>query len=190
MSPPTESTRLRTARFLDGGGEMGALMRSFDFSATPLGPASDWPESLRSAVSICLNSRFPIVLYWGPHFISLYNDAYSPIWGGKHPWALGKPFEVAWADIWDVLGPVLKEVQSTGIPSWAEDQLLIMQRSGYPEETYFTFSFGVGRDEQGAVGGIFCAVTETTQRVLHERRLAILKELSADAKSAQEAAEI
>ena len=176
--------------FLSGGGEMGALMRSFDFSTTPLGPTSDWPQSLRSAVSICLNSRFPIVLYWGPHFISIYNDAYLPIWGSKHPWALGKPFEVAWADIWDVLEPVLKEVQSTGVPSWAEDQLLIMQRSGYPEETYFTFSFGAGRDEQGAVAGIFCAVTETTQRVLHERRLAILKELSADAKTAHEAAEI
>ena len=179
-----------TYDFLSGGGEMGALMRSFDFSATPLGPASDWPQSLRSAVSICLNSRFPIVLYWGPDLISLYNDAYIPIWGSKHPWALGKPFKVAWADIWDVLGPVLLQVQDTGVPSWAEDQLLIMQRSGYPEETYFTFSFGIGRDEQGGVGGIFCAVTETTQRVLHERRLAILKELSADAKTVQEAAEV
>ncbi|HKR80202.1 MAG TPA: ATP-binding protein, partial [Nitrospira sp.] len=179
-----------TYDFLSGGGEMGALMRSFDFSATPLGPASDWPQSLRSAVSICLNSRFPIVLYWGPDLIALYNDAYMPILGSKHPWALGKPFKVAWADIWDVLGPVLQQVQHTGVPSWAEDQLLIMQRSGYPEETYFTFSFGAGRDEQGAVGGIFCAVTETTQRVLHERRLATLKELSADAKTVQEAAEI
>ena len=176
--------------FLRGGGEMGALMRSFDFSSTILGPASEWPQSLRSAVSICLNSRFPIVLYWGPDLICLYNDAYMPILGSKHPWALGKPFKVAWADIWDVLGPVLAEVQATGVASWAEDQSLIMQRSGYPEETYFTFSFSVVRDEQGGVGGVFCAVTETTQRVLHERRLAVLKELNADAKTVQEAAEI
>ena len=176
--------------WLVGGGEMGALMRSFDFSRTPLGAVSEWPQSLRSAVSICLNSRFPIVLFWGPQFISLYNDAYIPILGSKHPWALGRPFEVVWADIWDVLGPVLRSVFETGVPSWAEDQQLIFQRSGYPEEVYFTFSFGAGRNERGDVGGIFCAVTETTQRVLHERRLAILKELSAEARTTPEAARI
>jgi PAS domain S-box-containing protein len=169
---------------------MGALMRSFDFSATPLGPAAEWPQSLRSAVSICLNNRFPIVLFWGPRFLTLYNDAYTPILGNKHPWALGQPFEVVWADIWDVLGPVLRGVFETGVPSWAEDQQLIFQRSGYAEEVYFTFSFGAGLNEQGDVGGIFCAVTETTQRVLHERRLAILKELSADARTIPEAARI
>ena len=174
--------------FLSGGGDMGALMRSFDFSTTPLGPAIEWPQSLRSAVSICLNSRFPIVLYWGPQFISLYNDAYIPILGTKHPSALGQPFHIVWADIWDVLGPVLRNVFETGVPSWAEDQLLIFQRSGYAEEVYFTFSFGVGRNEEGDVGGIFCAVTETTQRVLHERRLAILKELSAEARTTPETA--
>jgi len=191
LTPKAIRAKRRPAEtFLLGDGEMASLMRTFDFSKTPLGPAADWPQSLRSAASICLNSRFPIVLYWGPQFISLYNDAYAPILGTKHPWALGKPFEVVWADIWDVLGPVLKEVQSTGVPSWAEDQLLFMQRSGYPEETYFTFSFGVGRDEQGGVGGIFCAVTETTQRVLLERRLLILKELSAEAKTVHEAAEL
>ncbi|MDK2745427.1 MAG: response regulator [Nitrospira sp. BO4] len=174
--------------FLAGGGEMGARMRAFDFSTTPLGPVSAWPQSLRSAVSICLNSRFPIVLYWGKEFVSLYNDAYISIWGEKHPWALGKPFEVAWADIWDALGPVLKGVMETGIPSWSDDQLLVMQRHGYVEETYFTFSFGAGRNEQGEVAGIFCAVAETTQRVLHERRLAVLRELTGAAKSPQEAA--
>lgn len=176
--------------FLQGGGEMGALMRSLDFSTTPLGPACEWPQSLRSAVSICLNSRFPIVLYWGPQFISLYNDAYIPILGSKHPWALGQPFEVVWADIWDILGSVLRRVFETGVPSWAEDQPLIMQRFGYPEEVYFTFSFGAGRDERGDVGGIFCAVTETTQRVLHERRLVLLKELTADARTTPEAARL
>ena len=185
-----ESIGKPTNDFLSGGGEMGALMRSFDFSTTPLGPACEWPQSLRSAVSICLNSRFPIVLYWGPQFISLYNDAYIPILGSKHSWALGQPFEVVWADIWDVLGPVLRAVFETGVPSWAEDQQLIFQRSGYLEEVYFTFSFGAGRNERGDVGGIFCAVTETTQRVLHERRLAILKELSAEARTTPEAARI
>ena len=143
---------------------------------------------MRSAVSICLNNRFPIVLYWGQQFVALYNDAYISILGEKHPWALGKPFEVAWVDIWDVQEPVLKGVMETGIPSWSDDQLLIMQRHGYAEETYFTYSFGAGRDEQGEVAGIFCAVAETTQRVLHERRLAVLRELTADAKSSQEAA--
>ncbi|UVT17486.1 MAG: response regulator [Nitrospira sp.] len=184
---PQPSTQ-HSKDFLIGGGEMGERMRAFDFSTTPLGPVSAWPQSLRSAVSICLNSRFPIVLYWGKEFVSLYNDAYISIWGEKHPWALGKPFEVAWADIWDALGPMLRRVMETGIPSWSDDQLLVMQRHGYVEETYFTFSFGAGRDEQGEVAGIFCAVAETTQRVLHERRLAVLRELTADAKSPQEAA--
>ncbi len=190
MVEPRQSLDRNTEDFLVGGGEMGALMRALDFSTTPLGAVSCWPQSLRSAVSICLNSRFPIVLYWGPQFVSLYNDAYIPVWGQKHPWALGKPFEVAWADIWDVLGPVLKHVMATGEPSWSDDQLLIMQRHGYSEETYFTFSFGAGRDEKGEVGGIFCAVTETTQRVLQKRRLDVLKALTPDAKTSRDAAEL
>ena len=112
---------------------MGERMRTFDFSTTPLGAISAWPQSLCSAVSICLNSRFPIVLYWGKQFVSLYNDAYIPIWGEKHSWALGKPLEIAWADIWDAVGPMVNKVMETGTPNWSEDQLLIMQRHGYAE---------------------------------------------------------
>jgi PAS domain S-box-containing protein len=188
MTDETAPARVEPLDFLAGGGEMGELMRSFDFSATPLGPVSKWPQSLRSAVNICLNTKFPVVLYWGPRLISLYNDAYIPVWGKKHPWALGQPFEVAWAEIWDVAGPLVKPVMETGEASWSNDILMVMQRHGYQEECYFTFSYGAVRDESGGVGGIFCAVQETTQRVLQERRLGLLQGLGGDPRSAAEGA--
>jgi PAS domain S-box-containing protein len=161
-----------------GGGEMGERMRAFDWSATPLGPVAGWPQSLRSAVSILLASRAQIVLFWGPDLVALYNDAYRPVFGAKHPWALGKPARECWSEVWNVLGPLFGGVVSTGQAFWAQDHPFFLQRHGFSEETYFDVSYDPIRVEGGGVGGLFCIVTETTGRVLGERRLRTLRELS------------
>lgn len=176
-----------------GGGEMGARLRALDWSLTPLGPVEDWPQSLRTAVTICLASRFPIVLYWGSEFVVLYNDAYSQILASKHPGALGSRCSEVWFEIWDVIGPMLNSVMETGEATWSDDQLLILHRYGYSEECYFSFSFSPVIDENGSVGGVFTAVTENTQRVIGERHLRILRDLGvrpSKAKAAEEACEI
>src|SRR5690348_2404697 len=111
-----------------GTGEMSALMRSLDWSKTPLGPVSDWPQSLKTSLSICLASRFPIVMYWGPEYVVLYNDAYSAILGSKHPWALGQRCRDCWAEIWDTIGPMLDKVVSTGEATWSNHLLLQLER--------------------------------------------------------------
>jgi len=159
------------AQFLSGGGEMGALMRRRDWSGTPFGSPVNWPQSLRSAVSIMLNSRYPIALYWGPELALLYNDAWSPIPGGKHPWALGRPGREVWPEIWDTIGPLFDKVMTTAEGVWQEDELLPMNRRGYLEECYYNFTFSPVRGESGTIDGIFNAVVETTDRVLSERRL-------------------
>ncbi|EPX61536.1 Histidine Kinase [Cystobacter fuscus DSM 2262] len=175
--------------FLAGGGEMGALMRAKDWSQTPLGPVETWSPALRSAVGICLGSRFPIVLYWGPTRALLYNDAWSPVPGQKHPWALGRPGAEVWAEIWDIIGPMFDHVMNTGEATWSDDQLLPLHRFGYTEECYFYYSYSPVRGEDGRVEGIFTAVTETTYRVLAERRERLLREVSertAQARTAEE----
>jgi signal transduction histidine kinase len=165
-------------------------MRSLDWSQTALGPAEGWPQSLRSAVSVCIGSRFPIVLYWGPRRVVLYNDAYAEILGGKHPGALGRPCQEVWSEIWDVIAPMLEGVVATGQATWSQDQLLRLERRGYREECYFSFSFSPVRGEDGRVEGIFTAVIENTGRVLGERRLALLRDLgicNSAARSARQA---
>lgn len=168
-----------------GGGEMGGLMRAFDWSRTPLGSPADWPQSLKTSLSICLASRFPIVLYWGPELVVLYNDAYSLILGSKHPWALGQTCRVCWAEIWDTIGPMLDGVIKTGKATWSDDLLLMLRRFGYPEECYFSFSFTPVQVESGAIGGVFTAVIETTEKVIGERRLRTLRDLAARAVAAR-----
>ncbi len=163
---------------LAGGGEMGALMRSTDWSRTPLGPLSAWPQSLRTIVSTCLNSRFPILIWWGRDLVKLYNDAYRDIVGSKHPRALGAPGREVWPEIWNIIGPMLEGVLDRGEATWSEDILLPLERKGYPEECYFTFSYSPIRDESGGIGGVFTAVTETTHRVIGDRRLRTLRELA------------
>jgi PAS domain S-box-containing protein len=164
--------------FLSGGGTMGRLMRQHDWSATPLGPVLQWPQSLRAAVSICLGTKFPIAIYWGEELALLYNDAWSPIPGEKNPWALGRPGRDVWPEIWDEIGPLYETVQKTGEGIWQEDQLLPMRRYGYTEECYFNFTFSPIRGENGRVDGIFNAVVETTFRVIGERRERTLRELA------------
>ncbi|MCK2215549.1 hybrid sensor histidine kinase/response regulator [Actinomadura sp. ATCC 31491] len=162
---------------LAAGGSMGRLMRARDWAATPLGPMDGWPQSLRSSLSICLASEFPMVIYWGPRLATLYNDAYRPTLGVKHPRSLGQPADECWAEIWPTIGPMLEGVLTRGDATYSHDLLLILQRAGFREEGYFCFSFSPIRDESGGVGGVFCAVTETTERVVGARRLALVREL-------------
>jgi PAS domain S-box-containing protein len=156
---------------------MAARMAAFDWSASLLGPVRTWPQSLRTAVGICLSSRYPMVIWWGPHLVLLYNDAWVPILGPeKHP-ALGRPGIDVSPEIWHIIGRQLYSVLQTGEATFSENQLLPAMRFGYLEEAYFTYSYSAIRDESGAVGGVFTAVSETTQRVLSERRLRLLRGL-------------
>ncbi len=173
-----------------GGGEMGELVRAHDWGATELGPLETWPRSLLTAVDVCLNSRFPMVVFWGPSLITLYNDAYRPSFGAKHPHVLGAPAETLWPEAWHLLGPMMRQVVESGIPTWSEDQLLLMDRNGFSEETYWTFSYSPIRGERGSVDGVFTAVSETTTRVLGERRLRTLRELASEASRARSVQDI
>ncbi|MEP7304621.1 MAG: ATP-binding protein [Acidobacteriota bacterium] len=165
--------------FLQGGGEMGARMRALDWATTPLGPVEAWPQSLRSTVSMLLPSRAQIILFWGREFSVVYNDAYRPVFGAKHPSALGLPGREAWSEIWDrVLHELLAGVVRTGEAFWAKDLLFEIGRHGFLEETYFDVSYDPVRVESGEVGGVYCIVTETTERVVGERRMAMLKDLA------------
>jgi signal transduction histidine kinase len=183
MTPPA-------ANWLIGGGEVGDLIRAKDWAKTPLGPLEQWPQSLRSAVSILLPSRAQIALFWGPHLVKLYNDAYRPVLGLKHPWAMGQPGGEVWSEIWDVLRPLLEGVLRTGQAFWASDHPFVLERHGYPEETYFDVSYDPVRDESGEVGGVFCIVSETTGRVLGERRLRMLRDLGRIASEARRTADV
>lgn len=178
-SRPTTDPASWARDFLSGGGQMGTLLGAMDWTNSNLGAIEHWPQSLRTSVSICLASRFPIVLYWGPEYIVLYNDAYSAILGSKHPWALGQRCCECWAEIWETIGPMLDGVITTGEATWSDDLLLQLQRYGYSEECYFSFSFSPIRIETGAIGGVFTAVMETTERLIAERRLNTLRELAA-----------
>ncbi|HET9225395.1 MAG TPA: ATP-binding protein, partial [Thermoanaerobaculia bacterium] len=181
--------------FLLGGGELGALIRGFDWRSTPLGPPEGWPQSLKTAVRIMLTSRQPIWIGWGEQLIYLYNDPYRSIVGGKHPAALGQPASVVWREIWDDISPLLSTAMNGDEGTYVEEQLLIMERNGYPEETYYTFSYSPipeDGDGGGGAGGIICANTDDTRRVIGERQVALLRELAAgtaDARSWQDACE-
>ncbi len=173
-----------------GGGELGALMRALDWSQTALGPVAGWPQSLRTTVSTCLDSRFPILILWGPELVKIYNDAYRQLLGNKHPRALGQAGRDCWPEIWHIIGPMLAGVLQDGRATWSENQLLLLERQGFAEECYFTFSYSPIRVESGGVGGVYCAVTETTRQVIGARRLRTLRDLgarTADAQATEEA---
>ncbi len=161
----------RFPKFLQGGGEMGKLIRSKDWSKTSLGNIESWPRSLLSAVSICLNSRFPMLIWWGNDFVKIYNDSYFEIIGNKHPKAMGAKGIDVWPEIWTVIGPMLEGVLQTGEATWSEDQLWILQRKGFPEECYFTFSYSPIYNEGDNIGGVFCAVTKTSEKILVQKKL-------------------
>ena len=161
--------------FLAAGGDVGALMRAHDWSASPLGPPASWPQSLRAVVGLLLQSRFPMFVAWGSDLGFLYNDPYAEILGAKHPRALGRRFYDIWSEIWPDISPLI-DAAMAGQASYHEDLPLLMNRKGYDEQTWFTFSYSPLRDETGRVAGMFCACTETTQKVLALRELRELNE--------------
>jgi len=180
----TESTE----QFLSGGGEMGALIRSMDWSETALGPIETWPQSLRTSVSLCLSSTFPILIAWGPETIQIYNDSYRPICGAMHPQSMGMNFRICWESALEVVGDKFTRGQQ-GEGTYIKDQQMFLQRYGYLEEAFMTFSFAPIRDESGGVGGIFHPITETTDKMLSARRTQVLRDLGAaigKAKSVEE----
>jgi PAS domain S-box-containing protein len=189
MSLPALLTNIDDLNWLDGGGEMGALIREMDWSATPLGPLAGWPQSLRTSVSLCLSSTFPILVAWGPEHIQIYNDAYRPICGAKHPASMGAPFKECWATALPVVGDAFDSA-SRGQGAYIHDQRMILDRYGYLEEAFMTFSFSPIRDESGGVGGIFHPITESTGQVLGARRTQSLRELSASVAGARSTADI
>jgi two-component sensor histidine kinase len=163
--------------FLEGGGRMGALMRAFDWSKSPLGDPENWPNTLKMAVGTCLASRFPMVVWWGPQLLMLYNDAWQPILGDtKHPQGLGRPGAESWPETWPIVGAQFESALH-GAASWSEDLLLASDRRGYMEECYFTYSHSPLKDEHGGVVGVLSVVSETTARVVGERRLRLLRDL-------------
>jgi signal transduction histidine kinase len=181
------------AQVLAGGGDLAARMRQIDWSSTPLGPVELWPQSLRTCVRIMLTSRQPMFVWWGTELINLYNDAYCSILGGKHPSALGQPASVVWREIWDQVAPRAATAMKTEEGTYDEALLLIMERNGYPEETYYTFSYSPVPNDQGGTGGIICANTDDTQRILGERQVKTLRELAAmtvNARASQESCEL
>ncbi len=159
--------------------ETHRLVDAFDWATTPLGPAATWPDSLKAVVRILLTSRFPMWMAWGPDLTFLYNDAYRrTTLGKKHPWALGRPAAQVWHEIWKDIGPLIHQVMETGEATWEETLLLILERSGYPEETYHTFSYSPLSGPDGRVVGMLCVVMEDTVRVIGERQLASLSTLA------------
>src|ERR1043165_1696738 len=160
-------------QFLEGGGEMGGLTRAKNWSQTAIGPPEIWPQSLRTTLSILLNSRFPMFLWWGPDLICFYNDAYRPSLGqnGKHPHILGARAEEAWPEIWHIIKPLIDQVLNGGNATWSEDQLIPIYRNGKIEDVYWTFSYSPVNDESGKVAGVLVTCTETTEKILSLRRL-------------------
>ncbi|CAN5823318.1 hypothetical protein BH11GEM1_BH11GEM1_33520 [soil metagenome] len=166
---------------LAGGGEMGARVRAVDWSATPLGAVDVWPHSWRTAVSLCLSSSFPATIAWGEELTQIYNDAYIPVLGTKHPEALNHSFQECWAETWHVLGPMVRDAMTTGEASHHENKRMIINRYGYVEEAFFTYSFSPIRDDLGRIRGVFHPVQETTREVLSARRMRALRDLAARA---------
>jgi len=167
------------AGFLHGGGEMGSLIRAKDWSTTSLGPPDSWPQSLKTVVRIMLDSRYAMWLGWGPDLTFLYNDAYRPTLDKKHPAALGAPSRNVWAEIWPEIGPRIEQVLRSGEATWDEGLRLFLERSGFPEETYHTFSHSPIYDDDGAVNGHLCVVTEETENFIAQRRLRLLRDMAA-----------
>ena len=176
--------------FLMYGGEMASRIRAMDWSGTSLGEPSGWPPVLKMALRIVLNSRQPMFIWWGPELLNLYNDAYQSILAGRHPVALGLPAREVWGEIWDTIEPRVASAMQSREGTYDESLLLIMERNGYPEETYYTFSYSPILDDRNEGCGIICANTDDTQRLIGARQSSLLRELAtatADARTLDEA---
>ena len=162
------------------GTEMGVLVQAFDWASTTLGPPGSWSIALRTAIGVCLTSRFPMLVVGGSELVKIYNDGYRVMLGTeKHPRALGAPAHEIWPEIWDTIGPMFASVIGTGQPTWVENQSLVLERNGYPEECNFTYSFSPLFDDDGSIRGVLNVATETTEHVIAQRRLVCLTDLSA-----------
>jgi PAS domain S-box-containing protein len=159
-----------------GGGKMGDLIAKHAWSASPVGPLAAWPAALRGAVSLILPAQAQIVLFWGPEYVALYNDAYAPTIGEKHPRALGRPARENWTELWDDLEPLLRKVRDTGETVSAKDRRFYIERHGYGEEVFFDISYSPVPLEDGSVGGVLCIVSETTERVRAEQQTAAARQ--------------
>jgi hypothetical protein len=170
---------------------MGARIAAFDWSKTPIGPIESWSTTLWTVVRLLLVSPHPTLLWWGPDYISLYNDSYAPILGTKHPWALGKPCSQCWQEIWPVLRPLIDTPFGGGPATWIEDFGLELYHHGFPEECHFTVSYSAVPDDAapGGIGGVIATVNEITGQVLGQRRVVALREVSARLSETKTAAE-
>ena len=187
--PGISEAQSSTDEWLVGGGEMGKLIRATDWSKTSIGSIDTWSQGLRTTVGLCVASNFPISLTWGPHHTQIYNDGYWPICGAKHPHSMGQDFRECWASAWPAIGAAFERAVA-GETSYLIDQRMFLDRNGYLEETFFTFSFSPIRDETGAIAGLFHPVNETTTSMLQERRVRVLRDVLAkvsNARSVQEA---
>ncbi|MEP0912730.1 ATP-binding protein [Leptolyngbya sp. GB1-A1] len=162
-------------------GEMGTRMQAMEWAQTPVGAVESWSQSLKSTVRTLLGSRYPMILLWEQELIQIYNDAYINLIGTKHPYALGRSIRETQAESWDVIGPMITEVMTTGVPNWVEDQMLAVNRSGYNEEAHFSLSYSAVEDDAGTIRGMLCVCSEVTQQVLGERRLRLQRDLAAQA---------
>lgn len=164
-----------------GNGEMGRRVAELDWSKTPIGPVDLWPQSLRSLVKTLLSSQYPMVLTWGPEFTQFYNDGYSKFIGSKHPGALGDDIRNTLAESWDILGPMIDRVIKSSVANWTPALLLLLERSGYKEEAYFSVSHAPAENDFGEVAGMLAICSEVTQQVLSQRRFKLLNDLAAKA---------
>ena len=169
------------ARFAAGSPEIATLLAAIDWSSTAVGIPEAWSPALRTMLNVALANRFPMVFWWGPELVQFYNEPYTAILGTKHPSALGQTAIDCWAEIWDVIGPQIVSVYRTGESTWNEDLLLDINRYGFVEETYFTFSYSPLPDPQAAngIGGVLATVQETSDKVVGERRMRLLRDLAA-----------
>jgi len=192
---PGGAPEASSADILAGGGEMGALIRSLDWSQTPVGPMESWSVTLRSTIRFVLANGFPTLLWWGPQYVQFYNDAYRPIPGTKHPQSMGQPAAECWPEIWHILQPLVDTPFHGGPATWMEDILLVINRRGFLEETHFTIAYSPVPDEAAprGIGGVLATVHEITGKVVGERRVRILSELGARApatRTAEDACEV
>ncbi len=177
---------------LVGGGETGAMMRGIDWSLSPVGPVSGWSQPFRTMVGLVLRNRFPLSLWWGPRLVQFYNDPFRPILGAKHPAAMGQFGSDCWAEIWNIIGPMIEGPFAGGPATGAEDLALLIHRSGFFEETHFRVAYSPVPDETVAgtgIGGVLATVSETTAQVQAERQNRTLRELGARAPEAKTAAQ-
>ena len=194
MKIPPSQPNARAVDCLAGGGEMGALMRAYNWEVSALGPVSEWPQGLKTALGILLATGFSMYIAWGPEFLQFYNDAYRPILGAtKHPKALGQSSAVCFAEIWEFIGPMFRRAVTTGEATSLTDQLLLLDRNGFVEECYFTFSYSAIPDGTGSYGGVLVTCIETTDKVLSERRVSTLREFAtatAEARTTEQACQV